>query len=324
MLVMPIAPVPSPRPEVIWGTAETRFVLDVPLPDREDLAPVVRGFAGCLASITEVPLAELVPEAADSLVDAIGQWRAWLAGRGAGLVAIAQPTRFNWPGYWIAVLAPDATEANSDPVAVVMFGTPAGVVLAPQAPALVGSAAFDLPIQQGYVVAPLDPALPSRASYPAQIGQVEAIALAARATEPVVLVPEAQAAAGRGLIGDRYAAGAGTFTPVRGGGRGYDLTLVEAEVLDELVLPGGRRLAYEQARRNLITRGVDLNSLVGRRFRVGNVECFGQRLCEPCAHLERLTTKGVLRGLIHRGGLRADILTDGPIRVGDTIYAEDG
>jgi MOSC domain-containing protein YiiM len=238
-------------------------------------------------------------------------------------VAIAQPSRFNWPGYWIAVLAPDIAEAITDPVAVVMFGTPAGVVLSPQAPALVGSAALDLPIQQGYVVAPLDPALPSRPTYPAQVGRVEAIALAARATEPLVLVPEVQAAAGRGLVGDRYAAKAGTFTPVQGGGRGYDLTLVEAEVLDDLVLPGGRRLAYEEARRNLITRGVDLNSLVGRRFFVGNVECFGQRLCEPCAHLERLTSKGVLRGLIHRGGLRADIITDGHIRVGDAIHAED-
>jgi MOSC domain-containing protein YiiM len=299
-------------------------VLDVDLPDRDDLAPVVRGFAGCLASVIEVPLAELTPEAADSLTDAIGQWRAWLAGRGAGLVAIAQPARFNWPGYWIAVLASEASSLASDAVVAVMFGSPAGVVLSPQAPALVGSAATDLPIQQGYVVAPLDPALPAPATYPAQRGRVEAIALAARATGPVVLVPEAQAAAGRGLVGDRYEAGAGTFTPVRGGGRGYDLTLIEAEVLDQLVLPDGRRLEYDEARRNFITRGVDLNSLVGRRFQVGNVECFGQRLCEPCAHLERLTTKGVLRGLIHRGGLRADILTDGHIRVGDPIHAEDG
>src|SRR4029453_2552371 len=178
-----------------------------------------------------------------------------------------------------------------------MFGTPAGVVLCPQAPALVGSAAADLPIQQGYVVAPLDPALSAPASYPAQSGRVEAIALAARATKPVVLVPQAQAVAGRGLVGDRYEAGVGTFTPARGGGRGYDLTLIEAEVLDQLVLPNGRRLEYGEARRNLITRGVDLNSLVGRRFRVGNVECLGQRLCEPCAHLERLTAKGILRPL---------------------------
>jgi MOSC domain-containing protein YiiM len=299
-------------------------VLDVQLPGRDDLAPVVRGFATSLASITEIPVGELIPEAADGLADAVGEWRGRLAGRGVGLVAIAEPARFNWPGYWIAVLAPEASGPASDAVVAVMFGTPAGVVLSPQAPALVGSAATDLPIQRGYVVAPLDPAQPAPATNPAQSGRVEAIALAARATGPVVLVPDAQAVAGRGLVGDRYEAGAGTFTPVRGGGRGYDLTLIEAEVLDQLVLPDGRRLEYGEARRNLITRGVDLNSLVGRRFRVGNVECLGQRLCEPCAHLERLTTKGILRPLIHRGGLRADILTDGLISVGDAIHADDG
>jgi MOSC domain-containing protein YiiM len=299
-------------------------VLDVQLPGRDDLAPVVRGFATSLASITEIPLGELIPEAAHGLADAVGKWRGQLAGRGVGLVAIAEPARFNWPGYWIAVLAPEASGPANDAVVAVMFGTPAGVVLSPQAPALVGSAATDLPIQRGYVVAPLDPAQPAPATNPAQSGRVEAIALAARATGPVVLVPEAQAVAGRGLVGDRYEAGAGTFTPVRGGGRGYDLTLIEAEVLDQLVLPGGRRLEYGEARRNLITRGVDLNSLVGRRFRVGNVECLGQRLCEPCAHLERLTTKGILRPLIHRGGLRADILTDGHISVGDAIHADEG
>jgi MOSC domain-containing protein YiiM len=95
--------------------------------------------------------------------------------------------------------------------------------------------------------------------------------------------------------------------------------LIQAEVLDELVLTEDRRLGYAEARRNVITRDVDLNALVGRRFRVGDVECFGQRLCEPCAHLERLTTKGVLRGLIHRGGLRADVLTDGRIGIGSAI-----
>ena len=68
-----------------------------------------------------------------------------------------------------------------------------------------------------------------------------------------------------------------------------------------------------------MTRGIDLNALVGKRFVIGEVECVGQRLCEPCAHLERLTEPGTLRGLIHRGGLRADVLTDGTLRVGDEI-----
>jgi MOSC domain-containing protein YiiM len=150
-------------------------------------------------------------------------------------------------------------------------------------------------------------------------GIVEALAIAATATAPMRLVEEAQALASRGLAGDRYAAKVGTFTPTGGGGHGYDLTLIQAEVLDELVLAEDRRLGYAEARRNVVTRGIDLNALVGRRFRVGEAECFGQRLCEPCSHLERLTTKGVLRGLIHRGGLRADILTDGRIGVGAAI-----
>jgi MOSC domain-containing protein YiiM len=129
----------------------------------------------------------------------------------------------------------------------------------------------------------------------------------------------AHALAGRGLDGDRYAARRGTFTPANDTARGYDLTLIEAEVLDDLSLPGGGTLDYLSARRNIVTRGVNLNALVGRRFRIGDVECLGQRLCEPCSHLERLTGKGVLRALIHRGGLRADILSDGQIEVGSSI-----
>ena len=150
-----------------------------------------------------------------------------------------------------------------------------------------------------------------------------ALALAEVATGPMRLVNEAQALAGQGLAGDRYAAKAGTFTPADGIGVGYDLTLVQAEVLDELLLPEGRRLGYAEARRNVVTRGIDLNALVGRRFRVGEVECLGQRLCEPCSHLERLTTRGALRGLIHRGGLRADLLTDGLISTGAVVETVD-
>ena len=102
--------------------------------------------------------------------------------------------------------------------------------------------------------------------------------------------------------------------------RGHDLTLIEAEALEELMLPEGP-LAPEAARRNVVTRGIDLNALVGKRFRIGDVDCLGQRLCEPCAHLERLTRPGTLRALVHRGGLRADVLTDGVIRLGDALHA---
>jgi MOSC domain-containing protein YiiM len=294
-------------------------VLDVALTDDlGDAPPLTRSFAACLASVIEVPMAEVGVRRLD-LPQAIARWRGWLAGRGLGLVPIAGAERFNWPGYWIGVV----DDAEAGQVAVLMFGTPAGVVLSPTDSALVGRAARDLPVRQGYVVAGFDPALRPQASKPHLRGQVVAIAVADAATGPMRLVKQADALAGRGLSGDRYAATAGTFSPAGGSGSGYDLTLIEAEALDELVLPASGQLGYAEARRNVVTRGIDLNALVGRRFRIGETECGGERLCEPCAHLERLTAKGVLRGLIHRGGLRADVLTDGRIETGAVIETID-
>ena len=101
--------------------------------------------------------------------------------------------------------------------------------------------------------------------------------------------------------------------------RGYDLTLIESEVLDSLRLGEGARLAPEESRRNLVVRGIDLNALVGREFGIGAVRALGQRLCEPCVHLQRLTHPGVVAGLVHRGGLRADLLSSGEIRLGDAV-----
>jgi MOSC domain-containing protein YiiM len=297
-------------------------MIEVALPETDGVPEVVRSFAACLASVTEAPPAE-VPQPAADLRGAVAHWRSWLAGRGAGLVPVANPAQFHWPGYWLAVLAGTGT-TGAERTAVLMFGTPSGVVLSPQDPTLLGAAAAALPVRQGYVVSNLDPALPGPATpLPRLRGRVEAIALAGHATAPMRQVDRARARAGRGLDGDRYAAKAGTFTPGTDTARGYDLTLIEAEVLDRLALPDGNTIGYAEARRNVVTRGISLNSLVGRRFRVGDVECLGQRLCEPCAHLERLTTPGVLRALIHRGGLRADVLTDGEVRTGDLIQTVD-
>ncbi len=294
------------------------IVIEVDLPEDEAVPQVTRSFAACLASVTETPV-EHVPQPRADLSGAVAHWRGWLAGRGAGLVRLAKPSSFHWPGYWLAVLGQPGP-AVDDVTAVLMFGTPSGVVLSPQDPALLGRAAADLPVREGYVVSGLDPASIAPASaLPDLSGTVEAIALAQRATGDMQTVDQARALASRGLDGDRYAAKAGTFTPANDTARGYDLTLIEAEVLDDLALPEGRTLGFAEARRNVVTRGIDLNALVGRRFRVGNVECLGQRLCEPCSHLERLTTKGALRGLIHRGGLRADVLSDGDIKTGDLI-----
>jgi MOSC domain-containing protein YiiM len=162
------------------------------------------------------------------------------------------------------------------------------------------------------MLTPLDLHLPITTPYggAAGVGTVAAIVVAPAAEAPPQRLDAAEALAGRGLAGDRYALGAGTFSAP---GRGYELTLVEAEVLDEI------ELSWQEARRNIVVKGISLNALVGKRFRIGSVECVGRRLAEPCAHLEKLARPGLLRPLVHRGGLRADILFGGTISVGDEI-----
>jgi hypothetical protein len=140
---------------------------------------------------------------------------------------------------------------------------------------------------------------------------VVGVLVAPDAEQPLVAVDSVRAVAGRGLEGDRYFTHEGTFSNPYSDG--HDLTLIEGEVVDELGLPPA------EARRNVVTRGIDLNALVGRRFRVGEAECVGRRLCEPCAHLQRLTHPGILRDLVHRGGLRADVLDGGKIATGDRV-----
>ena len=191
-------------------------MIEVDLP-QGTAPPLVRGLAACLASVTEVPLDEL-PAIGGTPEHALGAWRGWLAGRGSGLVPIADPTSFQWAGWWIGVVDGSPSPLADGPqrsVAVLAFGTPPGVVLSPQDPALLG-----------------------------------------RAT---------------------------------------------------------------RTRRNVLTRGLDVNALVGRDFTIGGVRCRGLRLAEPCAHLERLHGPGLLRPLIHRGGLRADVLSDGDVGPGSPV-----
>ncbi|HZO61887.1 MAG TPA: MOSC domain-containing protein [Gaiellaceae bacterium] len=261
-----------------------------------------RDLRACLGEILRLPVPE--PAASDDPVRFFGQW---LAERNLGLVPVADAAAFDRPGPWIA-----AVRDRAGIHALVLFGSPPGVWLDPSGAGREGGR-----IEAGWVVAPLDlhlPTAPPAGRAPAA-GSVAAILLAPEAEAPLARVDTAEALPGRGLAGDRYAAGRGTFS---GPGRGFELTLVEAEVLDEV------GLSWEQARRNLVTRGIALNDLVGRRFRVGAAECVGRRLAEPCAHLERLVRPGLLRPLLHRGGLRADVLAGGLIRTGDPIEALDG
>ena len=290
-------------------------MIDTELPTAPSASALTRGFAACLASVTEVPVGEL-PLPAGDLPQALGAWRTWLAGRGSGLVPIADPVRFQWPGWWIAVVE-DPAGAGAE-VAVLAFGTPPGVVLSPQEPTLLGRATADLPITAAYAVASLDPVLRPTPATPDLHGTVEGLAVAPAAEADMRLLEVASARAGRGLDGDRYAAGAGTFSPRADRRPGYDLTLMAAEVLDDLTA-AGHPVDFAATRRNVLTRGIDVNALVGRTFRIGDVLCEGRRLCEPCVHLDRLSGPGLLRPLIHKGGLRADILTDGEIRLGAPI-----
>jgi hypothetical protein len=229
-------------------------------------------------------------------------WRAWLAERGLGLVSVADPAGFEWPGPFLGRREGDGW--------TVLFGVPPGVLFDPSGSGTPG------PAFEAMVVAPLTPAIPERAPAVTGEGRVEQIVLSPAAEELPVAVQAARAIAGRGLEGDRYARGEGTFSS--GGADGRALTLVEAEVLEQIGLPG------PDARRNVVTRGIALNPLVGRRFTIGEVECMGRRLCEPCAHLQRLTRPGVLAELVHRGGLRADILSDGEIAVGSVVRVSKG
>jgi hypothetical protein len=292
-------------------------VIDTDLPTAPSTSALARGFAACLASATEVPVAEL-PLPAGDLPQALGAWRSWLAERGSGLVPIADPLTFQWAGWWIAVVQ---TSGAAPEVATLAFGTPPGVVLSPQDPALLGRATADLNIREAYAVASLDPVLRPAQPTPDLRGSVEGLAVAAVAEAPMQLLEVARARAGRGLDGDRYAVGAGTFSPRADRRPGYDLTLIAAEVLDEMAA-AGHPVDFAATRRNVLTRGIDVNALVGRTFRIGDAQCVGRRLCEPCAHLERLSGPGILRPLIHKGGLRVDVLAEGEIRLGAPIRVD--
>jgi MOSC domain-containing protein YiiM len=130
-------------------------------------------------------------------------------------------------------------------------------------------------------------------------------------------VDSAHALPGRGLEGDRYFSKSGTYSARDGADR--EITLIESEALEALQRDYGIALEAEETRRNVETRGVPLNHLVGREFRIGGVTLLGLRLCEPCGYMEELSGKPVRAGLVHRAGLRAQILTEGWIRAGDPV-----
>ena len=253
----------------------------------DDLARIAERIAG-------IPIGELD---ATRAMASLGER---LALANLGLVRVADPERFSWPGYWLAI------EEGGAPV--LMFGVPSGPVEVAEIGAIV----------EGYVIAPLDLERPfGDGAYagPLAEGVVTALFTAPAAGAPCV-AHDACRTAGGGLEGDRYATGAGTFSADRRGGQA--VTLISEEAIAQ-AQANGAEIDAATARRNVVTRGIELEPLIGREFAIGTAVLRGVRLAEPCAHLQRVTRPGVLRAMVHLGGIRADIVQDGELRVGDAI-----
>jgi MOSC domain-containing protein YiiM len=148
-------------------------------------------------------------------------------------------------------------------------------------------------------------------------GTVAGIFIAPAAGATLEAINEVRALAGKGLEADRYALGVGSFS--RWPGTGRAVTFIEAEVIEDVALGSGLDLDEGRSRRNIVTTGIRLNDLVGRRFRIGTVLFRGERLAEPCGYLERRVGPGLQDVLRGRGGLRAEVLEEGVIRVGDVV-----
>ena len=239
---------------------------------------------------------------------AIALLNRWLGSMALGVARVAGPENFAWPGPWIARITPAGQPARF----VVMYGTPSGVILDPAGDA----EGAPVPISHGYLIAAADIALarPPLPQAPSAPGTLEEIWIAPAAGTALTARRSVRAIPGVGLAGDRYASGAGTFPT---GPPGSALTLIEAEVCESFT----PALSAGDHRRNLVTRGVALNDLLGHQFTIGTVRCRGMRLCEPCTVVQRYAGRAVLRALAHRGGLRVDVLGDGELRVGDEIRA---
>jgi len=152
---------------------------------------------------------------------------------------------------------------------------------------------------------------------PASHGRVLHIHIAPAAGAPMEAPERVEARAGGGLVGDRYDLRTGHWSPIKR--RGDWLSIIEQEEIDRLASSWGLALAPGESRRNLTTQGVRLDSLLGKRFRVGPVLCYGVRHCEPCTYLEQLLGREIIYPLVHRSGIRVEILEGGSIAIGDSV-----
>jgi MOSC domain-containing protein YiiM len=150
------------------------------------------------------------------------------------------------------------------------------------------------------------------------MAHVTQILIAESPASPMTSRSEVRAVPGKGLEGDRYFSGVGTFSP-KPPKPDFELTLIEREKIESFARESGLPFSSLQARRNIVTEGVNLNDLVDKEFWVGEVRIRGIRLCEPCNYLAKISFPETLKGLLHRAGLRAQILSAGSIKVGDPV-----
>ena len=262
-------------------------------------------FATIVESIAHVPVGALERE----------RWAAHagerLAAVNLGILSVVQPATFSWPGHWIAIVE----TADDERVPVAMFGVPSGPLSDAGAATLAAGT-----IVEALVIVPLDLDRPHGAgAYGTEVavgGVVTAIYTAPAAGAACVEHASCRALTGQGLEGDRYATDCGTFS--KPGRNGQALTLVSEESIGQAQV-NGAEIDAATCRRNVITRGIELESLIGHSFAIGEATFHATRLAEPCAHLERITRPGVLRAMVHLGGIRADVINEGEIRVGDTL-----
>lgn len=149
------------------------------------------------------------------------------------------------------------------------------------------------------------------------MSSIKSIFIAESGESTMISMPSAELIAGQGVVGDRYFKGSGTFSEKLAGLPDVELTLIESEEIDDFNSKLNYQFSYGEFRRNIVTTGVRLNNLEGKEFTLGNVRLKGIRLCEPCAHLANILTQDIMPELVHRAGLRAQILAGGTIKVGD-------
>jgi MOSC domain-containing protein YiiM len=148
-------------------------------------------------------------------------------------------------------------------------------------------------------------------------GKVVGIYIAPAQGEPTVYIEQAHLVPGMGIEGDRYYVR--SRKDVKDTNPGRELTLVEMEAIEAICQEDGIQLTPDQTRRNIVTRGIRLNDLVGRVFTIGAIQVRGIRLCEPCSYLAGRTDPRILSSMAHRGGLRAEIISDGILHLNDII-----